>query len=185
VLTYRFTPSVREFLRSVAGTPVRHVRASWIGGGALAGSPFATPWRQAPGAALLDLGPHAFDLVEAVAGPVREVHAAESGGVLAATTHHEGGAVGHVALSVTTPGDDGGFEALVVTDDRRRTLADPEHDPPEDVRRAITGEFAAAVRGETRQPLDAAHGLHLQRILAAARESASTGSPVRVPPARL
>ena len=180
VLTYRFTEPVRAFLRSVAGTPVRHVRVAWIGGGALAGSPFATPWRQAPGAALLDLGPHAFDLVEAVAGPVREVRAAESGGVVTATTHHGGGAVGHVALSVTTPGE-GGFEALAVTDDGRHTLADPWPERPDDVWRAITGEFARAVRGAARQPLDAAHGLHLQRILAAGQESTRTGSPVRLP----
>lgn len=179
VLTYRFTQPVRELLRSVAGTPVRHVGASWVGGGALDGSPFATPWRQAPGAALLDLGPHAFDLVEAVAGPIRAVQASESGGVLAATTFHDGGAVGHVALSVTTPGE-GGFEALVVTDDGRRTLADPAPERPDDVWRAITGEFVSAVRGEAGQPLDARHGLRLQRILAAARASVSSGSQVRV-----
>jgi predicted dehydrogenase len=95
VLTYRFTSAVREFLRSVAGAPVRHVRATWIGGGALDGSPFATPWRRAAGAAVLDLGPHTLDLAEAVAGPVRAVAATEAGGVLAVTTHHDGGAVGH------------------------------------------------------------------------------------------
>jgi len=175
VLTYRFTAPVRELLRSLTGVPVRHVRASWIGGGALAGSPFATPWRQAPGAALLDLGPHAFDLVEAVAGPVRAVHASESGGVLAATTHHEGGAVGQVALSVTTPGD-GGFDALVVTDDGRLTLTDPAPERPDEIWRTITDEFARAVRGEAPQALGVHHGLHLQRILAAAQESVRTGS---------
>jgi predicted dehydrogenase len=179
VLTYRFTEPVRAFLRSVAGTPVRHVSASWIGGGALDGSPFATPWRQAPGAALLDLGPHAFDLVEAVAGPVEAVHASESGGVLAATTYHDGGVVGHVALSVTTPGD-GGFEALVVTDEGRLALADPAPERPDDLWRAITDEFARAVRGEAEQPLDVRHGLHLQRVLAAARSSVGSGSSVRV-----
>ncbi len=49
LLAYRYTAQVREFVRAVDGTAVRHVRTAWIGGGALTGSPFATPWRQAAG----------------------------------------------------------------------------------------------------------------------------------------
>jgi predicted dehydrogenase len=164
----------------VAGTPVRHVRATWIGGGALDGSPFATPWRRAAGAAVLDLGPHTLDLAEAVAGPVRAVAATEAGGVLAVTTHHDGGAVGHVALSLSTPGAGGPLEAVAVTDGGRFVLPDPTPDPPDVVRRTIADEFARTVRGELAQPIDVHHGLRIQRILAAVQKSAATGSPVPV-----
>ena len=70
MLTYRFTEQVRSFLDSLTGAHVRCVRTAFVGGGALDGSPFATPWRKEPRAVLLDLGPHTLDLVEAAAGPI-------------------------------------------------------------------------------------------------------------------
>jgi predicted dehydrogenase len=180
MLTYRFTVQVRDFLGSLNGTPVRHVRTTWIGGGALAGSPFATPWRQDPGAVLLDLGPHALDLAEAAAGPVTEVRAARSGGIVTITTAHAGGAVGHVALSGTTPGAGGPLEAVVVTDAGRYVLADPTPDPPDDVRRTIADEFAGAVHGDLIQSIDVHRGVHVQRLLAAVADAIATGRAVPV-----
>jgi predicted dehydrogenase len=177
VLTYRFTTPVREFLRSLVGPPVRHVRLAWIGGGALAGSPFATPWRQAAGAVLLDLGPHTLDLAEAAAGTVTELQAAQSGGVVTITTSHSGGATGHVALSATTPGAAGRLEADAVTDTGRFVLADPSAVLQGDVQRAIADQFARAVRGESGQEIDVHHGVRLQRLLDAVAESIRTGQP--------
>ena len=180
MLTYRFTEQVRTFLRSTAGAPVRYLHAAMIGAGGLEGSPFATPWRQAAGAVLLDLGPHTLDLAEAAAGPVTELRAVGSGGVLAVTTAHESGASGHVAISLTTPGADGRLEADAVTDAGHVVLADPTPTEPEAVQRAITDEFARAVRGEFRQPLDVHHGVRLQRLVAAVDKSIGTGAAVVV-----
>jgi hypothetical protein len=92
MLTYRFTKQVRAFLRATADTQVNYVRAGMFGGSALEGSPFATPWRQAAGAALFDLGPHTLDLIEATAGAIVQLRAAESGGVLIIATSHADGA---------------------------------------------------------------------------------------------
>ena len=78
MLTYRFTGQVRDFLRSTAGAQLRYLRTAMLGSGALGGSPFATPWRQAAGAVLFDLGPHTLDLAEAAAGPIVELRAAEA-----------------------------------------------------------------------------------------------------------
>lgn len=175
MLTYRFTEQVRAFLRSTAGAQVRYLRTTMLGGGALDGSPFATPWRQAAGAVLFDLGPHTLDLAEAAAGPITELRAAEAGGVVTVTTVHDSGARGHVAISGTTPGAAGRLEAEAVTDAGHTALADPTPYEPGAVQRAIADEFARAVRGTVRQPLDVHHGVHLQRLLAAVAESIDTG----------
>jgi predicted dehydrogenase len=180
MLTYRFTGQVRAFLGAVGGARVGYVRVTCVGGGALSGSPFATPWRQQARAALRDVGPHTLDLVEAVAGPIAEVRAAEVGGVVTVTTVHGGGASGHVAISGTTPGAAGAVEAEAVTDAGRVVLADPTPYQPAEVQRVIVEEFVRTVRGEIRQPLDVHRGVRLQRLIAAvdtAIDTADATSP--------
>jgi predicted dehydrogenase len=179
MLTYRFTPQVRSFLDAAARGRVGYVRTAFFGGGALAGSPFATPWRRSARAAVPDLGPHTLDLAEAAAGPIVQVRAAEAGGVVTVTTRHRDGASGHVAISLTTPGA-GGLEAEAVTDAGRTVLADPTPHEPAAVWRAIGESFAAAVRGAAPAPLDVHRGVRLQRLLAAVDEAVDTGDAVSV-----
>ena len=177
VLTIRYRPEVRSFLRGVAPETVTYVRGSYLGNGALAGSPFATPWRQSPGAGLLDVGPHTFDLLDAVAGPVTEVRAAVRDGVTTATTGLRHGAVGQVALSITTPNGPGGVDLDVVTESGFVTMPHAPADEAE-VWRAVTDEFAASVQSGEPHPLDVHHGVRLQRVLDAVARSAATGRPV-------
>jgi predicted dehydrogenase len=177
VLTIRYRPEVRAFLRGVAPETVTYVRGSYVGPGALPGSPFATPWRQSAGAALLDVGPHTFDLLDAAAGPVTEIRAAVRGGVTTASTVHRHGAVGQVALSITTPDGPGGVDLDVVTDSGFATMPTGPADEAE-VWRAITDEFAATVQSGEPHPLDVHHGLRLQRVLDAVARSIATGQPI-------
>jgi len=179
MLTYRFTSAVREFLAALDGSTVRHVRTAFVTAGALAGSPFATPWRQMADSAVLDVGPHALDLAEAAAGPIIELRAAESGGVVAISTRHAGGATGHVTLSLTTPNASGPLEGVVVTDGGRVVMADPAARGIEDVPRIVADEFARAIRGERPQPIDVHRGVRIQRLLAAAVESIDTSDAKR------
>lgn len=174
MLTYRFTEPVRAFLGSLAGARVEYVRTTFVGGGALNGSPFATPWRQAARAVLFDLGPHTLDLAEASAGPIVELRAAEAGGVVTVTTLHDGGAAGHVAISGTTPDATGPLEAEAITDAGRVLLADPTPYQPGEVQQAIAEEFARTVRREIHQPIDVHCGVRLQRLIAAVAESIDT-----------
>jgi predicted dehydrogenase len=101
ILTYRYSKGVRQFLDVVGRSTVCALTAEFVSGAALTGSPFATPWRQA-GAALLDVGPHVLDLVEAVAGPATVITAHDVGGCLTATLRHANGPVSQVTLSITT-----------------------------------------------------------------------------------
>ena len=66
-LTYRFNPVVREFLRRAADFDVAGARACFLSGVFLAGR-FGGTWREQYGA-LLDVGPHLLDLVQAAMGP--------------------------------------------------------------------------------------------------------------------
>jgi predicted dehydrogenase len=180
MLTYRFTKQVRAFLGSLAGARVEYVRTAFVGGGALDGSPFATPWRQAARAVLLDLGPHTLDLAEASAGTIVELRAVEVGGVVTVSTLHDGGATGHIAISGTTPSAAGPLEAEAITDAGRVLLADPTPYQPGEVQRAIAEEFARTVRGEIHQPLDVHRGVRLQQLIAAVAESITTSEAVNL-----
>jgi predicted dehydrogenase len=177
VLTIRYRPEVRSFLATIVPEEVRYARGSFVGNGALAGSPFATPWRQAAQAGLLDVGPHTFDLVEAVAGPVTEVRAAVRGGVTIVSTLHQHGAVGQVALSITTPDGPGGVDLDVVTDGGFVSMPTGPADEAS-VWRAITDELAHSIDSGEPHPLDVHHGVRLQRVLDAVARSVSTGLPV-------
>lgn len=169
MLTYRFTPAVRDFLAAVQGSTVRHLRGAWVSD--VTGSPFATPWRLDDNSALFDVGPHVLDLVEAAGGAITEVRAATSGPVLSLQTRHAGGALGQVVLSVTTPGATGPLEASAVTDAGRFVLPDPTPYTPGAVQQAITDTFARTVSGDLAPTLDVHRGVRLQHLIAAALQS--------------
>ena len=170
VLTNRYLPSMREFL---AGLPPLHPfggRAAFFGGGAIPGSWFGTPWRLEQGA-LLDLGPHALDAVDAALGHVTSVRASgDSLRMVAITCEHETGAVSQISLSATSPVDPGGLVVEIVGRGGVAVLDTAAGDAASRAQAYgaamanLTAEFAATVRGEP-HPLDVHRGLHLQRLL--------------------
>jgi predicted dehydrogenase len=178
VLTIRYRAEVREFLAGLTGRAVDYVRGSMISAGALAGSPFSTPWRREAGAELLDVGPHTLDLLEAVAGPVVELRGAQRHGLTTVATTHAGGAIGHAVLSITTPDGPGGLDVEVVTQAGFATMPTAPADEAQ-VWRTITDELAATVAGQP-HPLDVHHGLRLQRLLDAVARSVATNGPITV-----
>ena len=115
-LTNRFTAEGRDFLRRVAETEPQAAQISFVSGGSRPGEFFATPWRVARGA-LLDLGPHVLDLLDATLGPIAEVTAVgDPTRVVALTTRHESGLVGQAMLSITAEDAEGALVCKVHTD---------------------------------------------------------------------
>lgn len=169
VLTHRYRPSVRRFLAEAEGFVVHGARAAWIGGGSIPGAFFATPWRMEHGA-LLDVGPHALDLLEAVAGPILELHSAgDPTRWTELICTHQSGAISQVSLSIVTPVDPGIARIDFYGPAGSIALDTAQH--AEDFGAAmqtIPAEFAAAVASGEGHALDARHGLHLQELLAAA-----------------
>ena len=169
VLTNRYRPCVRSFIAEAAGFEVFGARAASISGAIVGDGPFATPWRLAHGA-LLDVGPHVLDLLDAVVGPIVAIRGeGDPTRWIEITCTHEGGAVSQSSLSIATP-----VEASVLRWELygpAGVLALDPSDTYDDFAAAlaaIPAELAEAVRTGTQHPLDAARGLYLQELLAGA-----------------
>ncbi|MEV0993518.1 Gfo/Idh/MocA family oxidoreductase [Nonomuraea sp. NPDC050202] len=165
VLTLRYAPQTRAFLARCAGIDPFGGHAANISGILLGDHPFATPWRHAHGA-LLDVGPHVIDLLDAALGRVTGVRAhGHPLGWTGLLLDHEGGAVSEVSLCMTAAGDPPPQTIAVYGRAGSAVLPHFDDDPLE----TVAEEFARTVRDGGGHPLDAAHGLRLQRIIAEAQ----------------
>ncbi|MEU5693530.1 Gfo/Idh/MocA family oxidoreductase [Actinosynnema sp. NPDC020468] len=174
VLTRRYAPETREQLEQL------HAVGGWVGGGArwltgaLLGGPYSkSPWRHERGP-LDDVGPHAFDLLDAALGPIVEVIAADRSahGVWQVVFAHEGGATSVATMTMSVPLQPGIAEVVVYGEHGHRTLAD-RGTPALQCYTNLLDDFVALVdSGTSTHPLDVRRGLHLQRIIEQARAKA-------------
>jgi predicted dehydrogenase len=176
VLTNRYGRRGREFLAAAAGFEVVGARCASLSGAVLDGHPFATPWRRRHGA-LLDVGPHLFDLLEAAIGPIEELSG--RGDPLrwtSLTCRHAGGQVSEVSMSVALPLPESVFECVLYGPAGSLAFQrppDPRAAEAELAEAAATlrSEFARAVTSGTSPALDVNRGLRLQRLIDAAARS--------------
>jgi predicted dehydrogenase len=162
VLTARYAARTREFLtRARALEPLGGLG---VFAGSLREGPFATPWRLERGA-LLDLGPHLVDLLDAALGRVVGVRAqGDPLGWVTLTLEHESGAISQAGMTAVAGGTLPTPRVEVFGALGHARLAWP--DELEEPFAVLTAEFAQAVRGGVGHPLDARHGLRLQELLA-------------------
>jgi predicted dehydrogenase len=177
VLTNRYLPAMRTFLAEASTFDAHGGRAAFLGSGSMAGDYFGTPWRLEQGA-LVDLGPHVLDALDAALGPIVGIDAAgDPLGTVVLTCTHEGGAVSSAVLSATAPGDPSGLVVEVFGRTGRLRVDTAWSDPGEAARQfgaamaTIAAEFAGVVRSGEAHPLDVHRGLHLQRLIDAAQRS--------------
>jgi predicted dehydrogenase len=164
VLTWRYTPVVRSFLADAVSLAPFAGRALFVSGGMLGGH-FATPWRLERGA-LVDLGPHVIDLLDAALGRVTSVEAhGQVLGWVALDLHHDSGAISQASMCASVPVDPQRF-GIDVYGARGALELDCSSAVGPDTFLTVAEEFAATVRSGQPHPLDAARGLHLQRIIA-------------------
>ncbi len=169
VLTLRHAPDVQEWLAGMPSTPPGPDTvgsARWLSG-ALLGGPYAgSAWRAERGA-LLDVGPHLVDLLDAALGRVTGVDWAhhEEPDLWRFALVHAGGARSTVTASLRLPVDPSETEFTVFGGAGRHRLTGRAWEARSSYA-ALLDELVAAVRGEgPPPPLDAAHGLRLQHIL--------------------
>ncbi|MFG2767662.1 Gfo/Idh/MocA family protein [Streptomyces rubiginosohelvolus] len=163
VLTKRYHPITRTFLARAAGAEVLGARSCYLHGAFLEGE-FATSWRLEHGA-LLDLGPHLLDLLDAAVAPIVSVQATgDSRRWVELTCEHDNGAVSQASLSgaVKVPTAQTRVELFGPTETLVFDTAGIDHAECWPVLRR---EFATAVRTGISSSLDAAHGLRIQRLL--------------------
>ncbi|QTR06187.1 Gfo/Idh/MocA family protein [Saccharothrix algeriensis] len=178
VLTRRFAPETEEQLRQL-----REV-GGWVGGaarwlnGALLGGPYAdSPWRHDRGP-LHDVGPHAFDLLDAALGRITDViaaHRSESG-LWQLVLAHEGGATSSASLSMAVPLNPGVSEVSVYGDHGYRVLADRGTTAQQCYTNLLDDFVAMVDSGTTTHRCDVHRGLHLQRIIDQAQRKAESAA---------
>lgn len=167
VLTFRYAKEVADWLAGVHRTGGWHGGAArWMSATLLDSKYETSAWRHA-GGALVDIGPHTFDLLDAALGRITDVlhaHFAEPGGVWHVLLGHESGSTSTATLTMHTPAvppindfsvfGSNGYLYLDATGDATGRYA------------ALLDEFVELVRtGATEHPTDIRRGLHIQRLL--------------------
>jgi predicted dehydrogenase len=176
VLTRRYAPETKEMLAQL------HRTGGWTGAdsrwlaGALLDGPFSnSPWRHEKGA-LDDVGPHAFDLLDAALGEITDVIAANVSdtGLWQLILQHEGGATSTVSLCLSLPVQPPFADLTIFGTNGHRTLSNRDT-PALDCFTNLLDDFVAMVHsGTTTHECDVRRGLHLQRIIDLARRKAVT-----------
>jgi predicted dehydrogenase len=178
MLTYRFDPALDDFLAEAARLEPFGGRGCFISG-AFLGGPFASGWRLERGA-VLDIGPHVLDLLEAALGEIVAVRATGDplGWVSVNCTHASGATSG--ASMCCNAATDSRTEVEVYSSkgsasyDARRV----DHQARAD---RIRSDLVAVARGAA-HPASAAHGLHLQELIADIEAQLSERREARIPP---
>jgi predicted dehydrogenase len=176
VLTLRYAAQTRDWLAGIAEAGGwRGGGARWLSGALLGGMYESSPWRSDAGA-LADIGPHAFDLLDAALGPITEVRSAHRSDedLWDVSFAHESGATSTATLSLRLPVQPSVVELAVWGEHGYRTLGRKPGAAQESYT-ALLDDFAAMVAsGTTEHPCDVHRGLHLQGLIERARELAGS-----------
>ncbi|WP_338051764.1 Gfo/Idh/MocA family protein [Pseudonocardia acidicola] len=175
MLTLRFDPTIRSWLDGIpAGAGADTVGSMrWLSGSLLGGPYAASPWRAEHGA-LLDVGPHVIDLLDATLGAVTGVdwaHRADPD-LWRFGLSHAGGAHSTVMLSSRLPVDPTEVEIAVFGGAGRHLLTSRPGDARACYAVLLDELVDAAATGRSCSPYGAARGLHLQEIIERVREIA-------------
>ncbi|MCT9929988.1 Gfo/Idh/MocA family oxidoreductase [Planotetraspora sp. A-T 1434] len=163
VFTFRYSPATTAFLDRARELGPFGGYAANISD-ALLGGAFSTPWRLERGA-VLDVGPHMIDLLDAALGPVVSVRAhGDPLGWVGLLLEHANGAVSEASLCMAARGELPPARVEVYGREGSALLLGSELG--DDVFATVTREFADTVRRGGGHPLDARHGLRLQEIIA-------------------
>ncbi|MFJ6213799.1 Gfo/Idh/MocA family protein [Streptomyces sp. NPDC092296] len=152
-------------------------RADWLGAVFTSDSPFATPWRREKGA-LWDVGPHALSVLLPVLGEIASVTAVRGpGDTVHLVCGHASGASSTATLSLTAPPAASGSTAELRGASGVTVLPERNDGPAAALHRAVDALQQAAATGIA-HPCDAAFGLRVVEVLAAAEQSLDKGAAV-------
>lgn len=181
VLTLRFDARIREWLAGMPAEPPGPDTvgaARWLSGSLLGGPYAASVWRREHGA-LLDIGPHVVDALDAALGPVAGVEWANrcEPDLWRFGLVHAGGAHSTVTVSLRLPVDPSEIELTVFGGAGRHRFAGRGADA-RSCYGALLGAFTAAVRdGDAGGLAGVARGLALQEVLEQVRTAAADAAP--------
>jgi predicted dehydrogenase len=167
LLTLRFSPEVVDWLAELdklggwtGGS------AQWLSGALLGGAYSGSQWRHDDGA-LADVGPHAFDLLDAALGPITEVLAAHraDNDLWHLILGHENGVTSTVTLSMRLATRPSVVDVAVYGSHGYRALGGRQTSAQQ-AYALMLDDFVAMAHSDVRtHACDARRGLHLQLIL--------------------
>ena len=167
VFTNRFAGEVRDFLATACRLDPIGAQLTMVTSAFLSGPFSESPWRHERGA-VMDLGPHAIDLVTAALGPAGHITGRRSrDGWVSISIEHENGGISDLSLSGEACGD----QPPRVTVWGRQEMAEFSWAVGVDEQRQVDTlrrEFAAVARTGEPHECDVQRGLEVQRWLAAA-----------------
>ena len=167
MLTLRFSPEVIDWLAELAKLGGwTGGSAQWLSGALLGGAYSGSQWRQDQGA-LADVGPHAFDLLDAALGPITEVLAAHraDNDLWHLILGHENGVTSTATLSMRLATRPTVVDLAVYGSHGYRALGGRQTSAQQ-AYTAMLDDFVAMVHsGVHTHPCDAQRGLYLQTIL--------------------
>lgn len=176
-LTRRFARETRDFLAEAAEHTWTGGSGTWFSGAVLGGDYADSSWRREDGA-LLDVGPHVIDLLDAAMGTVvRVVHSRRDTPTDNWTVllEHQGGALSTVQMSLRTPVRPSLMRIELSGSDGLRTLSDRATSSL-DCYAVLLSEFLESVESGIDHRCSVHRGLHLQRILGEAGRLAKTST---------
>lgn len=141
--------------------------ARWLSGALLNETYRDSAWRHSDAGALADVGPHAFDLLDAALGPITGVLAAHrtDGDLWTVLLEHEGGITSTAVLTLRLPIMPTVVELAVFGEHGFRCV-NQRPGTPQDSYTALLDDFAALIASGTREhPCDVQRGLHIQRVI--------------------
>jgi len=165
--TRRFVPPIEHAISLAAtrrwSTAFVRIHASVL----VTATPYAhSPWRQADGAELWDVGPHALSVLFPVLGPVLRVEAERrSAGLTRFWSEHERGATAEVSLTLRAPPGDARIEFRFADGSESVTLPEPQIDRVATLSAAAGELVQNIVAGRTRHRCDAVFALEGVRVL--------------------
>lgn len=172
MFTNRYSARVQDFIAEARRRTPLGAIGRYINGACLPGGYFATPWRVEKGA-LLDLGPHMLDLLDASLGPIVDIRGdGDPTKWFVISAEHEGGARSTASLSLTVP-TEGEVTGIDLFTDQGQMFVDfvgKDGDPqaPHHIRAA----FAETVATGRSHEMDIHRALYIQRLLERAAISA-------------
>lgn len=167
LLTRRYAPEITGWLEQAATTGGWATAAvTWFGGGLLGGPYSGSPWRHERGG-VMDVGPHALDLLDAGLGPIVDVLAASHSepDVWHLLLAHEGDRTSTASLSMALPLNPGHVDVSLYGEAGRSTMPAPTTPAPDCYAHLLDQLLELVHSGRTDHPLDVRRGLHLQRLI--------------------
>ncbi|MBT0567166.1 Gfo/Idh/MocA family oxidoreductase [Williamsia sp. CHRR-6] len=169
--TRRFAPETKQFVAAARAGRYGGGMARWISGALLAEKYAGSQWRHDHGA-ILDIGPHVFDLLDAALGPITAVvdacHVGD-GDLWQVTLDHQTGATSVAQMALKVPARPTVNEFSVHGVDGVVSLTGRVTESPACFA-VLIDEFLAAVATGTEHELNVQRGLHIQQIIESVRD---------------